>query len=335
MKAQALVCDEQQRFALEEVRLKDPAPDQVAIRTAFSGVSIGTEFALIRNKISWGPYPLCTGYQGTGTIEAVGAQVEGLCEGDLVYFRGNDYLERLTGQPISCVSGTHCSHIVRRAGGSHGVAKLPPAARLDTAAHFVMPAVGLAGVDMANPRLGDRVVVYGAGLIGLGVIAACVHRGCEVIAVDVNQRQLEIAGRLGADHLINGSTTDVGAAVKRIAPEGAEVVFESTGIPACLDAAISLCRTEGSFVWQGNYGQAPISLQFLPAHGRRLRMFFPCDDGWMPSRRAVIRNMAMGALKWDECITHRITWQQAPAMFGRINQAQDPDIVGVVIDWQA
>ncbi|MFA6108948.1 MAG: zinc-binding dehydrogenase [Candidatus Latescibacterota bacterium] len=333
MKAQALVCDEQQRFTLEEVRLKEPAVDQVAVRTAFSGVSIGTEFALIRNKLSWGPYPLCTGYQGTGIVETVGAEVEGLKVGDQVYFRGNDYLERADGQPISCVAGTHCSRVVRRAGGSHGVAKLPPGARLDVAAQFVMPAVGLAGVDMANPRLGDRVLVHGAGLIGLGVIAACSHRGCEVIAVDLNPRQLELARRMGADHLIDGSASDVEAEVKRIVPDGADVVFECTGIPECLDAAIKLCRTEGSFVWQGNYGQAPISLHFLPAHGRRLRMFFPCDDGWIPCRRAVIKNMAMGALRWEECITHRITSRQAPELFARINRGDDKEIIGVIIEW--
>jgi hypothetical protein len=53
---------------------------------------------------------------------------------------------------------------------------------MDAAAMFVMLAVGLHGVDMANPRLGQKVVVYGVGLIGLGVVA-CVHRGCFVIAV--------------------------------------------------------------------------------------------------------------------------------------------------------
>jgi 2-desacetyl-2-hydroxyethyl bacteriochlorophyllide A dehydrogenase len=333
MKAHALICDEQQRFTLEEVRLKNPAPDQAAIRTVFSGVSIGTEFALIRNKISWGPYPLCTGYQGTGIVEAVGAEVQGLEVGDRVYFRGNDHMERVDGQRISCVAGTHCSHVVRKVGGSHGVAKLPPGAGMDVAAHFVMPAVGLAGVDMANPRMGDKVLVYGAGLIGLGVIAACAHRGCEVIAVDLNERQLDLARRMGADHLINGRTSDVEAALRRIAPDGADVVFESTGLPQCLDAAITLCRTEGSFVWQGNYGEAPVSLHFLPAHGRRLRMFFPCDDGWAPCRRAVIKNMTTGALRWEECITHRITSQQAPDLFARINRGHEPDIVGVIIQW--
>ena len=59
MKATALICDAQQRFTLEEVVLKDPGPDQIAIHTSYSGVSIGTEFALVRNKLSWGPYPLC------------------------------------------------------------------------------------------------------------------------------------------------------------------------------------------------------------------------------------------------------------------------------------
>ena len=69
MKAKALVCDAEQNFTLEDVLLKGPAPDQIAVRTHYTGVSIGTEFALVRNKISWGPYPLCTGYQGTGVVE--------------------------------------------------------------------------------------------------------------------------------------------------------------------------------------------------------------------------------------------------------------------------
>ena len=80
--AQALITDQDQHFSLQEVSLPDPAPDQVAIRTHYSGVSIGTEFALIRGKLSWGPYPLCTGYQGTGVIEAVGEGVTHLRPGD-------------------------------------------------------------------------------------------------------------------------------------------------------------------------------------------------------------------------------------------------------------
>ncbi len=335
MHAQALVCDSEQRFSIRDVVLPEPAPDQVAIRTHYSGVSIGTEFALIRVKLSWGPYPLCTGYMGTGVIEAVGAEIDDLAVGDGVYFRGNDTMALSDGTAVSCVSGAHCSHVVRRPHTTHGVAKLIPGVEMDVASMFVMPAVGLAGVDTANPRMGQTVVVYGVGQIGQGVVAACAHRGCNVIVVDVREQRLDIALSMGADHAIDGAKQDVSSAVAAIAPDGADVVFECTGRPDCIDAAIALCRPHGSFVWQGNYGEAPVTLRFLAAHGRRLQMFFPCDDGLQACRRAVIKNMASGALPWERCITHRIKWAEAPDMYARINAGTDADVLGVVIDWRA
>ena len=78
MKAQALICDATQKFTLQEVILEDMKPDQVTIKTHYTGISIGTEFALIRNKVCWGPYPLCTGYMGTGVIIAVGGANAGI-----------------------------------------------------------------------------------------------------------------------------------------------------------------------------------------------------------------------------------------------------------------
>lgn len=332
MNAKALICDEQQQFSIQDVDLGDVGADQLGIRSLWTGVSIGTEFALIRNKISWGPYPLCTGYQGTGVVEEVGGEVEDFAEGDLVYFRGCDSMKLMDGTSVSCVSGAHSSHVIRKPVGTHGVAKLPEGAPVDLAAMFVMPAVGLTGVDMANPRMGSVVVVHGAGLIGQGVIAACVHRGCVVVAVDINDKQLEMARKMGADHTINGAQEDALQALKRIAPEGADMVFEATGIPACINPAIALCRPRATFVWQGNYGAAPVSLDFLPAHGKRLNMVFPCDDGYQPARTAVVRNMAMGALNWEHCITHRIDCTEAPEVFTRIN-AGDPELTGVLVRW--
>ena len=332
MKATALVCDENQEFTLEDVVLRDPGPDQVAIRTHYTGVSIGTEFGLIRGKVS-GTYPLSTGYQGTGVIEAVGSDIADFGVGDQVYFRGNDYMELEDGTRVRCSSGAHCSRVVTRPHTTHGVAKMVPGSAMDVACMYVMPAVGLYGVDMANPRMGQVVVVHGTGLIGLGVVAACASRGCVVIAVDLNETQLSIARKMGADYVIDGASQDVEAEVKKIAPEGADVVFESTGIPENVDPAISLCRPHGSFVWQGNYGDAPISMHFLPPHHRRVRMFFPCDDGLQPCRRAVVKNMAMGTLPWEHCITHRIDYTESPDMFSRINRGDGKDIVGVVMKW--
>lgn len=333
MNAQALVCDERQQFTLEPVTLPDPGPGQVAIRTCYSGVSIGTEFALIRNKISWGPYPLCTGYMGTGIVEEVGPGVDRFKAGDRVYFRGNAGMHLASGAKVSCVSGTHCSRIVTQSNSTHGADPVPPGVSMEDAAMFVMPAVGLSGVDMANPRMGQTVVVYGAGLIGLGVIAACAHRGCTVIAVDLAPAALNLARTMGADHVIDASSEDVPRSVGAVSAEGADVVFECTGLPACIGPAIALCRRQGSFVWQGNYGSAPVPFAFLPAHAKRLQMFFPCDDGGPACRRAVLRNMAMGALRWSRCITHRITHLEAPEVYRRLNQGASPGVIGVVIRW--
>lgn len=333
IKAKALICDEKQNFKLEDVELPEPAKDQVSIRTSYSGVSIGTEFALIRNKISWGPYPLCTGYMGTGVVEKIGTEIGNFKKGDKVYFRANSSMKLSDGKSVSCVCGTHCSHIVIAPNTNHGAYHMPEGTPMEEASMFVLPAVGLYGVDMASPKMGAIVVVHGAGLIGLGVIAACSHRGCVVIAVDINPGQLEKAKEFGADFVIDGSKKNVKQEVMTLAPGGADAVFESTGIPSCVNPSLELCKTDGSFIWQGNYGSAPVAFDFYAAHRRRLRMFFPCDDGGLPCRRAVIKNMATGILKWDRAITHRISCQEAPVIYEKINKG-DKDITGVTIRWE-
>jgi len=334
MQAKALVCDAQQNFSYTDVSLPEPGPDQILVRTRYSGVSIGTEFALIRNKLSWGPYPLCTGYMGVGVVEYVGPDVSGINIGDKIYYRHNHVKMMLpNGQAVSTVSGVHCSMAITTTGETHGAALLPPGVDEAAASMFVMPAVGLYGVDMANPRMGETVVVYGAGLIGLGVVAACSQRGCVVIAVDIDESRLAVARKLGADYTIDGAQQQVKAELEKIAPGGADVVFEATGLPECLDPAIELCRSYGKFILQGNYGAVPISYHFLPPHMKRLTMFYPCDDGFGPCRRAVLKNMAMGVLPWGETITHRVEAPDAPALYSAINTGQAKDILGAIIYW--
>ncbi len=335
MQAKALVCDENQNFSYADVTLPDPGPEHILIRSLYSGVSIGTEFALIRNKIpTWGEYPLCTGYQGVGVVECAGDKVDAFKSGDKVYYRDNREGMRLPdGRQVSAASGVHCSAALVSPGTTHGLELLPDDVPADAASLFVMPAVGLNGVDMANPRMGDVVAVYGAGLVGLGVMAACSHRGCVVVAIDLAQNRLEVAQKLGADYLINGSTQNVVEELQKIAPDGADVVFESTGIPACVDPAIELCRRYGKFILQGHYGTDPLSYQFAPPHGKRLTMFYPCDDGFAPCRRAVLKNMATGVLPWHHTITHRVDAEDSPALYDAINKDNAKDVVGAVIRW--
>ena len=333
MQAKALICDEGQNFRYTDVSLPDPGSEHILVRTQYTGVSIGTEFALIQNKLSWGPYPLCAGYQGVGIIEYAGEQVSGFKVGDNVYYRDNKEIHLADGQKISAVAGVHCSAAVIQPQHTHGVALLPEGVPRDAASLFVTAAVGLNGVDMANPRMGEVVAIYGSGLIGLGVIAACSHRGCVVVAIDIEPNRLEIASKLGADYVINTSTEDVAAELQQITPSGADVVFEATGIPQCIDPAIELCKTHGKFILQGNYGEKPISYKFLPPHGKRLTTFYPCDDGSAPCRRAVLKNMAIGTLPWHHTITHRVEAEASPDLYDAINKHNARDVVGAVIGW--
>lgn len=325
-----LVCDAAQQFSLREVPLPEPGPGQVRLRTLWSGVSFGTEFALIHKRLSWGPFPITTGYMATGIVEAVGEGVTELTIGDRAYCRKN---LGLAGSGISAVSGTHASHIVTDLGGTHGAERLPTGVPADVASLFVLPAVGLHGVDLAQPEVGALVVVIGVGQIGLGVVAACALRGCTVVAVDIDDRRLEVAKALGADYAFDAELVSVPESLHALAPGGADFVFESTGRPEGIGPAIALCRPRGTFVWQGNYGAEAFPFHFLPPHGKQLRMLFPCDDGHAPCRRWVMKGLASGTLAWEKTLTHRIEAVDAPAFFAAVNAGKVPEVVGATIHW--
>ncbi len=172
-----------------------------------------------------------------------------------IYFGQNNALSTRAGEPITCASGVHASvAVVDPLGAGMGGAIAPDAIHDDAASMFVIPAVGLLGVDMAAVNVGASVVVIGAGMVGLSVVAAASDRGAEVISVDLRDQPLEVARRLGAGHVINSSTADVETEVKRLVSDGgADFVFEATGHASLVDLGISLCRAEGCFVWQGDF----------------------------------------------------------------------------------
>jgi 2-desacetyl-2-hydroxyethyl bacteriochlorophyllide A dehydrogenase len=331
--AEALVCDADQRLTYTNVVLPETGPRDVLVRTSYSGVSIGTEFLLIRGRLSWGPFPICTGYQAVGVVEEVGGDVARFKAGDKVYYRDNRRIALADGQKVTGASGTHCSYTLVDLDATGGIELLPAGVADDIASLFVMPAVGLYGVDMANVRIGDTVVVHGVGLIGLGNVAACSQRGAVVIAIDLDQRRLDVAEKLGADYLINATTEDVLEEVQRIAPGGADVVFEASGVPSCIDTAFTLCRELGKFVYQGNYGAEPISFHFLVPHGKRLTTFFPCNDGLAPCRRAVLKNIALGVLPWEVTVTHRVKAKECAAFYTAISRGEASDVIGAIIEW--
>lgn len=343
MKTKALVTRDNLSFALENVMLSEVGRYDIMVRTVSSGVSIGTELALIRGKLSWGPYPLVTGYQATGIIEKAGRDVRNLKEGDRVFVRGNKSITLGNGVKATSANGAHASHIVCDAspGSPNAPGLVPVNVDMGTASIYVMPAVALHAVDMAGPSALETVAVYGAGQIGIGVTTMAAMRGCRVISIDIEKRALDLAAVMGAEHTVDASRDNWRKQFDGLAPEGADVVFEATGIPGCVDSAISLVRRtplqhlhgQGKFVYLGNYGSGPISHDFLQAHVRQIQCFYPCDDGKLPNRNRIMQMLSRGILNWDRTITHRLPAFKAPETFEAIKNG-DREFTGVVFNWQ-
>jgi 2-desacetyl-2-hydroxyethyl bacteriochlorophyllide A dehydrogenase len=331
MTATALICTADQHVSLERFPVPHITANQIRVRTLYSGVSVGTEFAVIGGKLDWGPFPICTGYQAVGVVEEAGPDVHRFAVGDTVYYRRNFLPMQLGNAKVNTCAGTHASVAIMDSDGE--VDLLPKGVDPATGSMFVMPSVGYNAVNMAGVAMGDVVAVHGVGLIGLGALVAARLRGAITIAIDLDERRLALAREMGAAYAFNSGEDNLVERVGQIKRGGADVVFEATGMPACLDPAFALARLQGKFVFLGNYGNAPISFHFLVPHGKQLTAFFPCNDGLAPCRAAVLRNIGSGAIPWEKTITHRIAADEAPALYEKINRNAVPDMMGAVIQW--
>jgi threonine dehydrogenase-like Zn-dependent dehydrogenase len=120
--------------------------------------------------------------------------------------------------------------------------------------------VGFHAVARGRVAAGERVVVIGCGMIGMGAVIGAVARGAEVIAIDVSAEKVAQAVQFGARHgCVAGD--GVGAEIARITgDDGADVVIEAVGLPATFTQAIDLACFCGRVVYVG-YAKAPVTYQ--------------------------------------------------------------------------
>ncbi|MDG6987763.1 MAG: zinc-binding dehydrogenase [Nitrososphaerota archaeon] len=100
-------------------------------------------------------------------------------------------------------------------------------------------------------RAGEWVAVFGCGGVGLNAVQAAASLGGIVVAVDVDDRKLDLAKRLGAAETVNSTTKDAPKVIRELTGGGVDVAFEVVGKPSVLDLAFSSVRQGGRLVTVG------------------------------------------------------------------------------------
>jgi len=331
MKAPAVVFPEPKRVEIREMELPDVGPGQVGIRTAFSGVSQGTErWALMGRYYRFEDvpehYPCSPGYQAAGVVEVVGAEVESYAVGDHVMTMGTHFAH-----PDHKYSGpmqaSHAGYLVADASAAWKVA---PEVDLAAASLFHMAGVSRSGVRVTKVQPGDLVALIGLGMIGQMSAQAARRAGARVIATDLIADRCALAAEHSADRVVDGSGGNLEDAVREERPDGADVVIDTTGISSMYERCRDLIRHEGKIMMQGYYPD-PISIEFHPTHLTRASVTFPC--GWDDEENDDIADdMKTGALRLDPLITHRIPFRDAAAAYELVVEHPEASL-GMVFDW--
>jgi threonine dehydrogenase-like Zn-dependent dehydrogenase len=121
--------------------------------------------------------------------------------------------------------------------------------------------VGFHAVSRGQVSDSDKVMVIGCGMIGIGAIARSVLRGAEVIAVDMDDKKLQLAKQLGARYMINSQTESLHQRLSEITGgAGPDVVFEAVGSPVTYRTAIDEAAFTGRVVCIG-YAKTEIAFE--------------------------------------------------------------------------
>lgn len=206
----------------------------------------------------WGEYlPKPMGHEIAGRVSAVGDGVDSLSVGDRValnmilacrdcrYCAEGNYHLCEAGDGGVVTSRGFAEHIVVPASLAVPV---PDAVSLRHAALAEPLGVSLHGVRRSGLRAGDRVAVFGAGPIGLGVVAGAAAAGArEIYVSEPRAARRAAAERLGADTVLDPATDDARAAIRE-ATAGVEVSFECAGTGATLTDALRSTKYDGTVV---------------------------------------------------------------------------------------
>ena len=280
--------------------------------------------------------PLPLGYCNVGVVAEVGKGVEGFKVGDRVASNGPH-------ADIVKVSKNLCVHI-------------PETVDDESATFTVVASIGLQGIRLALPTLGESFVVTGVGLIGLLTVQLLRAHGCRVLAIDFDQAKLELARSFGAAICNPGRGEDpvaAGMAFSRGQGVDGVIITASTKSSDPVTQAAQMCRKRGRIVLVGVTG---LELSRADFYEKELSFQVSCSYGpgrydpayeekgqdypigfvrWTERRNfeAVLDMMASGQLDVKPLITHRFMFEDAAKAYQVLTD--DKSVLGILLRYSS
>ena len=279
-----------------------------------------TTVEAVQSKLS---QPLPLGYCNVGEVIEVGAGVPDIAPGDRVVSNGPH-------ADIVKVPRNLCAVIPKSVGD-------------ESAAFVVVASIGLQGIRLAQPTLGESFVVTGVGLIGLLTVQLLRAQGCRVLAVDFDETKLALARAFGADTCNPGVGEDpvaAGLAFSRGVGVDGVIITASTRSSDPVTQAARMCRKRGRIILVGVTG---LELNRADFYEKELTFQVSCSYGpgrydaeyeqgghdypvgfvrWTERRNfeAVLDMMASGAVDIGPLVTHRFAFEDAPKAYQTLTE---------------
>src|ERR1700712_3453737 len=345
-------------LVVQELDLAEPRAGEVLVRLEACGVC-HTDMYTASGVDPSGYAPTVLGHEGAGVVEAVGPGVKDLQAGDHVVTlfspqcgecihcrddRTNlclaireqqnkgllpDGTTRLSrdGERIRHFMGTS-TFAEATVMPEIALAKVNPEAPMEHAALFACGlSTGLgAAMNTAKVQAGSTVVVFGAGMVGLGAVAGARLQGAErIVCVDLSPERLELARGQGATHVMDGGPGAVEEILAMTGGYGADYTFEATGRTDVMEQALEATRMAWGLCTVAGVAGKGETLDVIPRlliTGRRLA---GSSFGGVKGRDQVpvlIERYLEGEIDVEPFLSHRIGLEEVNRGF-ELMEAQD------------
>lgn len=327
----ALQLVEYGHFEVVELPAPEIAADEVLIKVRACGIC-GSDVHGMDGSTGRRIPPIVMGHEASGDIVSVGSRTAGWKPGDRVTFDSTIFCGAcpycLSGRVNLCdnrqVLGVSCGDYRRQGAFAEFVAvpkrvlcRLPERLSYEWAAMVEPVAVSVHGVMRAGVQSNDRVVVIGAGMIGLLVVQVLKARGVAgITAIDIDPAKRRLATELGADRTAESS-----------AGMDLDVAIDAVGITETVDMALRSVRKGGRVSLIGNFSPT-VEWPLQVAVTRELSVFGSCAS--QGDYEESLELIASGSVEVETMISARIGLEDAAGYFDRLH-ARESGLMKVMV----